>query len=178
MGRRARPSGETHPRTEGDDEVLSAVPETAEPFPFLLEHTLAREAVLTHDGVQPGLSGVGLPTPIMEGDALIGDLSDQIAMEADLSHCQLTVVPEEVHDLSVARFPVTTLGDRGVHEAFDLAHGWLRLVDVAILDGHGHMGLETVTVYPLALGVVAREPEHLENGPTADARVAVLRQGT
>ena len=54
---------------------------------------------------------------------------------------------------------------------------WLRLVDVAILDGHGRMGLEAVTVYPLALGVVARVPEHLENGPTADARVAVLRQG-
>ena len=152
--------------------MLGAVPETAEPFPLVLEDTLTREAVLTHDGVQPGLGGVRLPTPIVEGDALIGDLSDQIAMEADLSD-----VP--VHgDGSISGAPVTTLGDRGVHLAFDLAHGWLRLVDVVILDGHGHMGLEAVTVYPLALGVVAREPEHLENGPTADARVTVLSQGT
>jgi hypothetical protein len=152
--------------------VLSAIPETAEPRPFFLEDTLAREAVGIHDRIQAGLGGVRLPTPIVEGDALIRDLSNQVTVKTDLSD-----VP--VHgDGGVSRFPVTTLGDRGVHEAFDLAHGWLRLVDVVILDGHGHMGLEAVTVYPLALGVVAREPEHLKDGPTADARVAILSQGT
>ena len=61
------PSGKAHPRTEGDDEVLSAVPETAEPFPLVLENALAREAVLTHDGVQPRLGGDGLPPTIVKG---------------------------------------------------------------------------------------------------------------
>ena len=107
--------------------MLSAVPETAEPFPLVLEDTLAREAVLTHDRIQAGLGGDGLPPTIVKGDALIGDLSDQIAMEADLSD-----VP--VHgDAGVLEGPVTTLGDRGVHEAFDLAHV-LRLVDVLSID--------------------------------------------
>jgi len=121
------PSGKAHPRTEGDDEVLSAIPETAEPFPFLLEDTLAREAALTHDGVQPGFGGDGLPPTIVKGDALIRDLSDQVTMEADL--CDVAVHG----DAGVLQRPVTTLGDGGVHEAFDLAHGWLRLVDVAIV---------------------------------------------
>ena len=102
--------------------MLSAVPQAAEPLPFFLEDALAREAVGTHDGVQPGLGGGGLMPTIVKGDALSRNLSDQVTMEADLSHCQLAVVPEEIHDLGVARFPVTTLGDRGVHEAFDLAH--------------------------------------------------------
>ena len=35
-----------------------------------------------------------------------------------------------------------------------------------------------MTVHPLALGVVARVPEHLQNLPTADVSVAVLRQRT
>ena len=33
-----------------------------------------------------------------------------------------------------------------------------------------------MTVYPLALGGVARIPEHFQNLPTADVGVAVLRQ--
>ena len=168
----AAPSGKAHPRTEGDDEVLSAIPETAEPFPLVLENALAREAVLTHDGVQPRLGGVGLPPTIVKGDALIGDLSDQIAMEADLSD-----VP--VHgDAGVSGAPVTTLGDRGVHLAFDLAHGWLRLVDVASIGSPDVLGTDAVTVYPLALGVVAREPEHLENLQAVNVGVAVLGQRT
>ena len=86
--------------------------------------------MLTHDGVQAGLGGVRLPTPIVKGDALIRDLSDQVTMETDLSD-----VP--VHgDAGISRGPVTTLADGGVHETFDLAHGWLRLVDVVILQGH------------------------------------------
>ena len=117
-----------------------------------------------------------MPT-IVKGDALSRDLSDQVAMEADLSHCQLTLVVEEIHDLGVARFPVTTLGDGGVHEAFDLAHV-LRLVDVAILDGHGHMGLETVTVYPVSHAGVTREPEQFQDLQAIDVSVTVLSQRT
>ena len=35
-----------------------------------------------------------------------------------------------------------------------------------------------MTVHPLALGGVARVPEHLQNLPTVDVGVAVLRQAT
>ena len=40
------PSGKAHPRTERNREVLSAVPEAAEPFPLVLEDALARQTVL------------------------------------------------------------------------------------------------------------------------------------
>ena len=116
------PLGKAHPRTERNREVLSAVPEAAEPFPFLLEDTLAREAVLTHDGVQAGLGGGGLIPTVVKGDALIRDLSDQVTMEADL--CDVPVHG----DAGVSGGPVATFGDRGVHEAFDLAHDAVRLV--------------------------------------------------
>ena len=108
--------------------MLSAIPETAEPFPFLLEDALAREAVLTHDGVQPGLGGVGLPPTIVKGDTLIRDLGDQVTMETDL--CDIAVHGHA----GVSGGPVATFGDGGVHEAFDLAHV-LRVVDVASIGG-------------------------------------------
>jgi len=144
--------------------VLGAIPETAEPLPLVLEDTLAREAVLTHDGVQAGLGCGGLPTAVMEGDALIGDLSDQVAMKADLSD-----VP--VHgDGGVSGGPVTTLGDRGVHESFDLAHGWLRLVDVASIRGRrGFCGL-SVPLRPLAYGADGSRSQSLRSRPKCDRR--------
>ena len=40
------------------------------------------------------------------------------------------------------------------------------------------MRADRVLVHPLALGVVARVPEHLQNLPTADVGVAVLGQGS
>ena len=58
----------------------------------------------------------------MKGDTLIRDLSDQVTMEADL--CDLAVHGHA----GVSGGPVATFGDRGVHEAFDLAHDAFRLV--------------------------------------------------
>ena len=122
--------------------MLSAIPETAEPFPFLLEDALAREAVGTHDGVQPGLGGGGLMPTIVKGDTLIRDLSDQVTMEADL--CDLAVHGHA----GVSGGPVTTFGDGGVHEAFDLAHV-LRVVDVASIGPLRASGVGTVPVVRL-----------------------------
>ena len=113
----------------------------------------------------------------MKGDALSRDLSDQVTMEADLSHCQLTLVVEEIHDLGVARFPVTTLGDRGVHEAFDLAHV-LRLVDVASIGSPDVLGTDSVPVHPPSQAGVAREPEQFQDLHAVDVSVTVLSQRT
>ena len=73
--------------------------------------------MLCQNGIQAGLSGVGLPTPIEQANETLTDLSDQVTMEADLCH----VVG--VGDGGVSVGPVATFGDRGVHESFDLAHG-------------------------------------------------------
>lgn len=77
-----------------------------------------------HDRIQAGLGGAGLPTPIVEFDVGLCHLSDQVTMEEDKGD------PIVVSDAGVVHGPVTTLSDRGVHQAFDLAHV-LRLVDVA-----------------------------------------------
>ena len=152
--------------------MLSAIPETAEPFPFFLEDTLAREAVGTHNGVQAGLGGDGLPPTIVKGDALIRDLSDQVTMEADL--CDLAVHG----DAGVLQGPVTTIGDGGVHEAFDLAHDAVRLVWKNSTGSPDVVRTDRVTVYPLSQAGVAREPEQFQDLHAVDVSVAVLSQRT
>jgi hypothetical protein len=49
---------------------------------------------------------------------------------------------------------------------------------VRILDGHGLVGLETVTVDPVSHAGVARVPEQPQDSPTADVSVAILSQRT
>ena len=96
--------------------MLGAIPEAAEPFPFVLKDTLTREAVGAHDGVQAGLSGDRLPPSIVQFHASLADLCDQVTMQADL--CD----PIAMGHASVSTLPVATLGDRLIHEAFDLTH--------------------------------------------------------
>ena len=96
--------------------MLGAIPEAAEPFPFVLKDTLTREAVGAHDSVESALSGDRLPPSIVQFHCTILNLSDQVTMQADL--CD----PIAMGHASVLQFPVTTIGDGGVHEAFDLTH--------------------------------------------------------
>jgi len=107
----------------------------------------------------------------VKGDALLRDLSDQVTMETNLSD-----VP--VHgDAGVSRRPVATFGDRGVHEAFDLAHV-LRLVDVASIGSPDVVRTDRVTVYPLSQAGVTREPEQFQDLQAIDVSVTVLSQRT
>ena len=96
--------------------MLGAIPEAAEPFPLVLKDTLTREAVGVHDRIQAGLSGDRLPPSIVQFHGSLADLCDQVTMQADL--CD----PIAMGDASVLQFPVTTLTDRLIHEAFDLTH--------------------------------------------------------
>ena len=100
--------------------MLGAIPEAAEPFPVLLEDTLAREAMGAHDGVQAGLGGGGLMPTIVQFDATIGDGGDVVTMEVDPGGLHPCRVASD--HLGVLQFPAATLGDRLVHEAFDLTH--------------------------------------------------------
>jgi hypothetical protein len=76
------------------------------------------------------------------------------------------------------RGPVATFGDRGVHEAFDLAHVRLRLVDVASIGSPDVVRTDRVTVYPLSQAGVAREPEQFQDLHAVDVSVTVLSQRT
>ena len=100
--------------------MLGAIPEAAEPFPLVLENTLAREAVGTHDSIEAGLSGDRLPPAIVQFDAAIGNGGDVVTMEVDpggLDPCRVAG-----DNLGVSTLPAATLGDRFVHEAFDFTH--------------------------------------------------------
>ena len=97
--------------------MLGAIPEAAEPFPFVLKDTLTREAVGAHDSVESALSGDRLPPAIVQFHCTILNLSDQVTMQVDTGD---TIMISD--DLSVLQFPVTTLTDRLIHEAFDLTH--------------------------------------------------------
>ena len=107
----------------------------------------------------------------MKGDALIRDLSDQVAMEADL--CDLAVHG----DAGVSEGPVATFGDRGVHEAFNLAHVSVA-VDVASIGSPDVVRTDRVTVYPLSQAGVTREPKQFQNLQAVDVSVTVLSQRT
>jgi hypothetical protein len=96
--------------------MLGAIPEAAEPFPLVLEDTLAREAMGAHDSIEAGFGGDRLPPSIVQFHCSLADLSDEVTMEADLSD------PIAMGDAGVLQRPVTTIGDRLVHEAFDLTH--------------------------------------------------------
>ena len=73
-------------------------------------------AELVDDGVKAGLSGVALPSTIKDGNEVIANLSDQIAMETNLRDAVVS------GNSRVAVAPVLVCLDGGVHEGFDLAH--------------------------------------------------------
>ena len=77
-----------------------------------------RESVaeFVDDGIQAGLGGVALPTAIKDGNEVIANLSDQVAMETNLRDAVLG------GNSRVAVAPVLVCLDGGVHEGFDLAH--------------------------------------------------------
>ena len=109
-------SGEAHPRTEGNGEVLGAIPEAAEPFPLVLENSLTRQAMGAHDGIQARFGGVGLPPAIVQFNPGVADLSDQVTVQANLSDSI------DVGNAGVGALPVGASGDSGIHLAFDLSH--------------------------------------------------------
>ena len=77
-----------------------------------------RESVaeFVDDGIQAGLRSVALPTAIEDGHEVIANLSDQVAMQADLRDAVVS------RHASVGVGPVLASGDGGVHLRFDLAH--------------------------------------------------------
>ena len=73
-------------------------------------------------GIQTRLGGVGLPTAIKNLHSVVGDLSDQVAMQVHRGDAI------GVDHFSVGILPILASGDGAVHQGFDLTHGvvcWL-----------------------------------------------------
>ena len=73
-------------------------------------------AELIDDGIEAGLGSVALPTAIEDGHEVIANLSDQVAMQADLRDAVFS------GHSRVAVAPVLVCLDGGVHLRFDLTH--------------------------------------------------------
>ena len=98
-------------------EVMGDLVVTDVPGEVTLEDAI-RESVaeFVDDGIQAGLGGVALPTAIEDGHEVIANLSDQVAMQANLRNAVLG------GHSSVAAAPVLVCLDGGVHVGFDLTH--------------------------------------------------------
>ena len=105
-------SVEAHPGEELNGSAFLA----DEPCESLLENTLAGDAVLRENGVKAALRGGSLPATIEQFNEALADLSDQVAMQADLSNLTFK------RNRCVGFAPVGTGGDGAVHLGFDLAH--------------------------------------------------------
>jgi len=73
-------------------------------------------AELVDDGVESALGGDALPSTVKDLHEVIANLSDQVAMQANLRDAVFGA------DLGVLQSPVLVCLDGGVHECFDLTH--------------------------------------------------------
>ena len=67
-------------------------------------------------GIQTGLGGVGLPTTVENLHSVVGDLSDQVAMQV---HGGDAI---GIDHFGVGILPILASGDGAVHQGFDLTH--------------------------------------------------------
>ena len=110
-------STQSHTRAKLSDKEFSAVVEANEPLIVLLEYTFASDTMLSENSIQARLCSVGLPTTVVEFDAIVINLSNQIAMETHIGNAV------DCLDRSVVFGPIlVVVADSNVHESFDLTH--------------------------------------------------------
>ena len=89
------------------------------PGEVLLEDTLTSDAEFLAQGVESALGGDALPTTVIDGHAVVIDLSDLVAVQVNSGHAV------GGDDLGVLEFPVLVGMDGSDHLLFDLTHVWL-----------------------------------------------------
>ena len=87
------------------------------PSEVTLEDAIRESAAeLVDDGVESALGGDALPSTVKDLHEVIANLSDQVAMQANLRDAVFGA------NLGVLQSPVLVCLDGGVHECFDLTH--------------------------------------------------------
>jgi hypothetical protein len=87
-----------------------------EPLKVPLEYTLTPNPVNRKNSIQAGLGSIRLPTTIKQGDEIITNLSNLVAVKSNNCHAIF------VSDGSIAAAEVATVSDGSVHQGFDLTH--------------------------------------------------------
>ena len=88
-----------------------------EPLKVSLEHTFTLNPVCLKYSIQAGLRCSGLPTTVKQTNGVFFHLSNTIAVKEYKTH---TI---EKLNFSVAHLPILAIGNRLVHQAFDLTNG-------------------------------------------------------
>ena len=118
---------QSHTRAKLSDEEFSAIVEANEPLIVLLEYTLTSNTMLSENSIQTRFGGVRLPSTIIQFDAIVINLSDEIVVEIDFANAV------NIDNLSVSILPIFGLADSSVHESFDLTHEVVWFVNLRIV---------------------------------------------
>ena len=124
------PLCQAHTVTELSGVEFGASPEADEPSPVLLKHTFAGVTERITESIQSALSGIRLPTAIIERHAVLIHNGDEIAVQTDQT---LTGLSIEVNR-GVVLAPVAVALDCFGHLLFDLTHGRLNSFDSFTID--------------------------------------------
>ena len=127
------PLCQAHTVTEFGGVEFGASPEADEPSPVLLKHTFAGVTERIAESIQSALSGIRLPTAIIERHAVLIHNGDEIAVQTDQT---LTGLSIEVNR-GVVLAPVAVALDCFGHLLFDLTHGRLNSFDSFTIDDFG-----------------------------------------
>ena len=97
------------------NEIMGYLVVTNEPLIVFLKDTISEGTTeLVDDSVETRFGGVRLPSTIEDGNKVITDLSNQVAVQVYFGQCTFG------RNLSVSVAPVLVAFDGSVHESFDL----------------------------------------------------------
>ena len=109
-------STQSHTRAKLSHKEFSAIVEANEPLKLVLIYTLASNTMLGENSIEARFGRHRLPTTIIQFDAVVINLSNQIAMQVDIRNAV------NIQHLSVSILPIFASSDSGIHLAFDLTH--------------------------------------------------------
>ena len=87
-----------------------------EPLKVFLKYTFALDCMSLKNSIQTGFGGSRLPTTIKQGDEIITNFGNLVAVKEYICHAIF------VSDGSIAAAEVVTVGDSSVHLGFNLTH--------------------------------------------------------
>ena len=106
------------------NEIMGHLVVTNVPCKILLKDTISEGTTeLVDDSVETRFGGVRLPSTIEDGNKVITDLSNQVAVKIYFGQRTFG------RNLSVRVAPVLVAFDGSVHESFDLTQNWSCVVD-------------------------------------------------
>ena len=114
------------------NEIVGDFVVTNKPLIVLLKDTISEGTTeLVDDSIQARLGGVSLPTSIEDGNEVITNLCNQVAVQVYFGQCTFGL------NLSVSVAPVLVAFDGIIHLGFNLTQNGVRLFDFYSMASNG-----------------------------------------